>query len=71
VFQLESAGMKRYLRELKPTVFDDIIAMVALYRPGPMQFIDSFIKRKHGEEEITYLHPGMENSLKNNSGILL
>lgn len=71
VFQLESAGMKRYLRELKPTVFDDIIAMVALYRPGPMQFIDSFIKRKHGLEEITYLHPGMENSLKNTYGILV
>lgn len=71
VFQLESAGMKRYLRELKPSVFEDIIAMVALYRPGPMQFIDSFIKRKHGEEEITYLHPGMENSLKNTYGILV
>lgn len=71
VFQLESAGMKRYLRELKPTVFEDIIAMVALYRPGPMQFIDSFIKRKHGQEEITYLHPGMENSLKNTYGILV
>ena len=71
VFQLESAGMKRYLRELKPTVFDDIIAMVALYRPGPMQFIDSFIKRKHGEEEITYLDGGMENSLKNTYGILV
>lgn len=71
VFQLESAGMKRYLRELKPTVFDDIIAMVALYRPGPMQFIDSFIKRKHGQERISYLHPGMENSLKNTYGILV
>lgn len=71
VFQLESAGMKRYLRELKPSVFEDIIAMVALYRPGPMQFIDSFIKRKHGEEQITYLHPGMENSLKNTYGILV
>ena len=71
VFQLESAGMKRYLRELKPTVFDDIIAMVALYRPGPMQFIDSFIKRKHGQEAITYLHPGMESSLKNTYGILV
>lgn len=71
VFQLESAGMKRYLRELKPTVFNDIIAMVALYRPGPMQFIDSFIKRKHGQEEITYLHKGMENSLKNTYGILV
>ena len=71
VFQLESAGMKRYLRGLKPTTFEDIIAMVALYRPGPMQFIDSFIRRKHGEEEITYLHPGMKNSLKNTYGILV
>lgn len=71
VFQLESAGMKRYLRELKPSVFEDIIAMVALYRPGPMQFIDSFIKRKHGEEPISYLHSGMENSLKNTYGILV
>ncbi len=71
VFQLESAGMKRYLKELKPSVFDDIIAMVALYRPGPMQFIDSFIKRKHGIEPITYLHSGMQNSLKNTYGILV
>ena len=71
VFQLESAGMKRYLRELKPTVFEDIIAMVALYRPGPMQFIDSFIKRKHGEEQITYLHEGMENALSSTYGILV
>ena len=71
VFQLESAGMKRYLRGLKPTTFEDIIAMVALYRPGPMQFIDSFIRRKHGQEEITYLHPGMKNSLENTYGILV
>lgn len=71
VFQLESAGMKRYLRELKPTEFGDIIAMVALYRPGPMQFIDSFIKRKHGQEEITYLHPKFENALKETYGILV
>lgn len=71
VFQLESAGMKRYLRQLRPSVFEDIIAMVALYRPGPMQFIDSFIKRKHGEEAITYLHPGMENALQNTYGILV
>ena len=71
VFQLESAGMKRYLRGLKPTTFEDIIAMVALYRPGPMQFIDSFIKRKHGEEPITYLHEGMKNSLENTYGILV
>ena len=71
VFQLESAGMKRYLRDLKASTFEDIIAMVALYRPGPMQFIDSFIKRKHGEEEITYLHPGLEGALKNTYGILI
>lgn len=71
VFQLESSGMKRYLKELKPTVFDDIIAMVALYRPGPMQFIDSFIKRKHGQEAISYLHPKMENALSNTYGILV
>jgi len=71
VFQLESAGMKRYLRELKPSTFEDIIAMVALYRPGPMQFIDSFIKRKHGQEVITYLHPKFENALKETYGILV
>ena len=71
VFQFESAGMKRYLRELKPSRFDDIIAMVALYRPGPMQFIDSFIKRKHGEEKITYLHPKMEGALGSTYGILV
>ena len=71
VFQLESAGMKRYLRELKPSAFEDIIAMVALYRPGPMQFIDSFIKRKHGEEKITYLHPKFEAALKETYGILV
>lgn len=71
VFQLESAGMKRYLRDLKPTVFEDIIAMVALYRPGPMQFIDSFIKRKHGIEPITYLHEGMKPSLEATYGILV
>lgn len=71
VFQLESAGMKRYLKDLKASSFEDIIAMVALYRPGPMQFIDSFIRRKHGEEPITYLHPGLENSLKSTYGIMI
>jgi DNA polymerase-3 subunit alpha len=71
VFQLESAGMKRYLKELKPTVFEDIVAMVALYRPGPMQFIEDFIGRKHGERTITYPHPSMENSLKNTYGVLV
>lgn len=71
VFQFESAGMKRHLRELKPTQFDDLIAMNALYRPGPMQFIDDFIRRKNGLAPITYLHPGLESSLKDTYGILI
>jgi DNA polymerase-3 subunit alpha len=71
VFQLESAGMKRYLRELKPSVFDDIVAMVALYRPGPMQFIDDFIDRKHGRKKVVFDHPGMEEALGNTYGILV
>jgi DNA polymerase-3 subunit alpha len=71
VFQLESAGMKRYLKDLKPTTFEDIVAMVALYRPGPMQFIDDFITRKHGQKAITYPHPSTENALKNTYGVLV
>jgi len=71
VFQLESAGMKRYIKELKPTVFEDIVAMVALYRPGPMQFIDDFIARKHGKKKINYDHPLMENALSNTYGIIV
>ncbi|HMS50615.1 MAG TPA: DNA polymerase III subunit alpha [Candidatus Saccharibacteria bacterium] len=71
VFQLESSGMKRYLRELKPSVFEDIVAMVALYRPGPMQFIEDFIERKHGKRTIKYLHPKMEAALKNTYGVLV
>ncbi len=69
VFQLESGGMKRYIKALKPTQIEDVIAMVALYRPGPMQFIESFIKRKHGREKITYAHPLLEGALKNTYGI--
>lgn len=69
VFQLESDGMKKYIRELRPTVIEDIIAMVALYRPGPMQFIDSFIARKHGRERIVYKHPLTENALRNTYGL--
>src|SRR3989338_3387908 len=69
VFQLESAGMRRYLQELKPTELEDIIAMVSLYRPGPMELIPSFIKRKYGKEKITYLHPSLEPILKNTYGI--
>ena len=71
VFQLESSGMKRYIKELKPTELEDIIAMVALYRPGPMQFIEPFIARKHGREKITYMHPSMENATKNTYGMTI
>jgi len=71
VFQLESAGMKRYLKELRPTNFEDIIAMVALYRPGPMDFIPHFIDRKHGKEEVEYEHPLMKKALKNTYGITI
>ncbi len=69
VFQFESAGMRRYMKDLKPTVFEDLIALVALFRPGPMELIPSFIKRKHGEETITYLHPSLEPIMRNTYGI--
>ena len=69
VFQMESSGMRRYLKELQPTELEDIIAMVALYRPGPMDLIPSYIKRKHGEEKIEYLHQQLEPILKNTYGI--
>ena len=69
IFQYESPGMQKYLKELKPTVFDDLIAMNALYRPGPMEYIPSFIARKHGEEEITYDLPEMEEYLRDTYGI--
>jgi DNA polymerase-3 subunit alpha len=71
VFQFESAGMRRYLKQLKPTVFDDIIAMVALYRPGPMQWIDDFIARKHGLRKIEYLHETMKETLENTYGVIV
>lgn len=69
VFQFESSGMRRYMKEIGPTVLEDLIALVALFRPGPMELIPSFIKRKHGEEKITYLHPKLEPILKNTYGI--
>lgn len=69
VFQLESTGMKRYLKQLKPSVFEDIIAMVALYRPGPMEYIPDFILGKHGEKKVEYLHPKLEPILKNTYGV--
>lgn len=71
VFQLESAGMKRYLKELKPTEFEDIIAMVSLYRPGPMEWIPDYIKGKHGKKKISYLHPSLEPILKTTYGIAI
>jgi DNA polymerase III alpha subunit len=69
VFQLESQGMKKYLKELKPTQFEDIVAIVALYRPGPMEFIPEFIARKHGYKKIEYLHPRLKPILENTYGI--
>ncbi len=71
VFQFESAGMKRYMKDLRPTVFEDIVAMGALYRPGPMQFIDDFIARKNGRKEIKYMHPKMKNALETTYGVLV
>jgi len=69
IFQYESAGMQKHLKDLKPTVFDDLIAMNALYRPGPMEYIPSFIRRKHGDETIVYDLPDMEDNLKETYGI--
>lgn len=69
IFQYESPGMQKHMKNLKPTVFDDLIAMNALYRPGPMEYIPSFISRKHGDEEIVYDLPEMEEYLKETYGI--
>ncbi|MFH1423996.1 MAG: DNA polymerase III subunit alpha [Candidatus Nealsonbacteria bacterium] len=71
VFQLESDGMRRYLKQLKPTEFEDIIAMIALYRPGPMELIPDYIARKHGKQKTEYLHPRLEPILKNTHGICI
>ena len=71
IFQFESSGMREFLKKLKPTVIEDLIAMNALYRPGPMNNIDDFIKRKHGKKEIQYLHPSMENILQETYGIIV
>ncbi|MGS2763475.1 DNA polymerase III subunit alpha [Sinomicrobium sp. M5D2P9] len=69
IFQYESPGMQKYMKELKPTVFADLIAMNALYRPGPLEYIPSFINRKHGKEEITYDLSAMEEYLQETYGI--
>jgi DNA polymerase-3 subunit alpha len=71
VFQFESSGMKRYLRELKPTEFEDIIAMVALYRPGPMEWIPDYIAGKHGKKKVSYLHPKLEPILNTTYGVAI
>ncbi|MFH1925292.1 MAG: DNA polymerase III subunit alpha [Chloroflexota bacterium] len=71
VFQLEGAGMRRYIKELKPTAFSDIAAMVALYRPGPMEHIPTFIRAKHGQEPIRYPHPALENILQETYGVIV
>jgi DNA polymerase-3 subunit alpha len=69
VFQLESAGMQRYLKQLKPSEFEDIIAMVALYRPGPMQLIPDYVSRKHKKKSLEYFHPKLKPILENTYGI--
>ncbi len=69
VFQVEGKGMSRYLMEMKPTKLEHVIAMVALYRPGPMDFIPQYIRRMHGEEKITYRHPMMERRLAETYGV--
>ena len=71
VFQLESAGMRRYIKELKPTSVYDIAAMVALFRPGPMDNIPAYIRRKHGQEKVSYLHPLLEPYLEKTYGIFV
>ena len=71
VFQFESAPMREYLKKLQPTSINDLAAMNALYRPGPMEFIDDFIARKHGRKQIIYLHPILEPILKETNGIIV
>ena len=71
VFQLEGAGMRRYIKELKPTTFSDIAAMIALYRPGPMEHIPTFIKAKHGLEPIRYPHPTLASILEETYGVIV
>ncbi len=71
VFQFEGPGMRDWLTKLKPTCIDDLVAMVALYRPGPMEMIGDFVRRKHGKQKITYLHPKLEPILKNTYGVIV
>ncbi|MFQ6014847.1 MAG: DNA polymerase III subunit alpha [Anaerolineae bacterium] len=71
VFQVESAGMRRVLRGLQPTEFSDVVALISLYRPGPMEYIDDFIARKHGRAPIKYVHPSLEPILRETYGIIV
>ncbi|MFN2520110.1 MAG: DNA polymerase III subunit alpha [Candidatus Limnocylindria bacterium] len=71
LFQLESAGMRRYVRDLKPDRVEDVMAMVALFRPGPMDYIPSYIRRKHGQEPVTYAHPSLEPVLRSTYGVMV
>ena len=71
IFQLESAGVRRVLRDLKPTGFEDIVSVVALYRPGPMEFIPKYIQGKHGVVEVEYPHPSLEPILADTYGIIV
>lgn len=69
IFQFESSGMRRYMKEIRPSELEDLTALVALYRPGPMELIPSYIKRKWGEEKVAYIHPSLEPILKSTYGI--
>lgn len=71
VFQVESVGMQRYLKELKPTTFEDILSMIALYRPGPIDSISDFIAAKHGKKRVTYLHPALKQILEKTYGVIV
>jgi len=71
IFQVESAGMRRVLTSLRPSQFNDIVAVISLYRPGPMEYIDDYVDRKHGRQEVTYRHPKLEPILKETYGIIV
>jgi DNA polymerase-3 subunit alpha len=71
MFQLESAGMRRYIRDLKPDRVEDVMAMVALFRPGPMDYIPTYVRRKHGQEAVTYTHPALEPVLRSTYGVMV
>jgi len=71
LFQVESAGMRRVLQELQPSNFEDVVALLSLYRPGPMQFIGNYVARKHGKEQVDYIHPSLQPILRDTYGIIV